>query len=179
MVKQNECGSSESIGIVFEKDGSVLFAEYDIAQAQEDKFVEFKLESADSSSHVKTDELSIGDVIPIEVAKKICDRIGTDDSISDLTFIVPDHTVHFFTNEFPDSVVCRQTDHPAYQNALKNTTDYTLPHNWGLMDSDERSFWLHQERTYRQSMKQDTVWGRRAKEYHSDSEFKVDDGDLE
>lgn len=58
---------------------------------------------------------------------------------------------------------------------MKNRTDYVLPEDWGLRTSEQKDFWYKQERNYRQAMRQDTTWGRRVREYHSDNEYRVDD----
>jgi hypothetical protein len=66
---------------------------------------------------------------------------------------------------------------------LKNRTDYTFPWGWGMVDENgdpmwtqaDKDRWFHQERAYRQAMRQDTTWGKTAQEFHSDSEYKVDD----
>lgn len=66
---------------------------------------------------------------------------------------------------------------------FKNRTDYTFPWDWGatgpdgelLWDAEKRDRWFHQERAYRQAMQQGTAWGEMAREFHSDSEYKVDD----
>lgn len=175
MVKENKSGSSDSIAAVFE-DGSVIFADYSIVQAQEDRTVQIALESGDTTSVIETDVMPFGAVIPIEVAKCLqshIDRAGTHEIES---FVVPDHTKHFFEEEFPSCDVYRQTDHEQYMNKLKNeNSDYTFPQSWGQWDDEQRDFWFHQERNYRQAMNQDTVWGEMAEEHHSDNEFKVDD----
>lgn len=177
MIKENECGSADSIGIVLE-DGTMLFAEYDLSQVQENNFAIVDVRSHSNDWEITTDELSIGDVIPLEVAKEVDSRYEDSDHTIE-SFIVPDHTLHFFTSEFPSYSIHRQTDHPSYQNGMRNRTDYKLPENWGIMTDDERSFWLFQERNYRQAMQQDTVWGKKAREFHSDSDYKVDGGDLQ
>jgi hypothetical protein len=58
---------------------------------------------------------------------------------------------------------------------MENSTDYTFPEDWGLRTPEQKDFWYKQERAYRQAMRQDTTWGRMAREYHADSEYKVDE----
>lgn len=58
---------------------------------------------------------------------------------------------------------------------MKNRTDYVFPNDWGLRGPAEKDRWYKQERNYRQAMRQDTVWGRRAREVHADNEHKVDE----
>lgn len=61
---------------------------------------------------------------------------------------------------------------------MKNTTDYVFPNDWGIRTPEQKDQWYKEERDYRRAMRQDTTWGREAREYHSDSDYKVDD-DLE
>jgi len=58
---------------------------------------------------------------------------------------------------------------------MKNRTDYVFPEDWGIRSPEQKDTWYKQERAYRQAMRQDTVWGRAARDHHSDSDYKIDD----
>lgn len=44
---------------------------------------------------------------------------------------------------------------------IKNSTDYDLPRNWGLLSDEEKSSWYLRERVFRQACRQDTTFGQR------------------
>lgn len=60
-------------------------------------------------------------------------------------------------------------------DSIKNSTDYNFPPGWGLYTDMQKCTWYEEERAYRQAMRQDTAWGRAAREFHADNEFKHDD----
>jgi hypothetical protein len=45
-----------------------------------------------------------------------------------------------------------------------NDTDYEFPQGWGLYSDEQKHQWFVRERVFRQSVRQDTYFGRRYRE---------------
>jgi hypothetical protein len=58
---------------------------------------------------------------------------------------------------------------------MKNTTDYNFPDGWGLYTDEQKDQWYKEQRTYRQAMRQKTVWKRKQQEKLSENDAKVDE----
>lgn len=58
---------------------------------------------------------------------------------------------------------------------MKNTTDYNFPDGWGLYTDEQKDQWYKEQRTYRQAMRQKTVWKRKRQEKLSENDAKVDE----
>jgi len=64
---------------------------------------------------------------------------------------------------------------------MKNNTDYDFPEMWGRMTDEEKHDWFVRERVFRQACRQDTAFGRRARQEKREQErldtdeYRVDD----
>jgi hypothetical protein len=51
---------------------------------------------------------------------------------------------------------------------MRDTTDYTFPEGWGLYTPEQKHHWYVRERVFRQAVRQDTAFGRKARSGSSD-----------
>lgn len=90
---------SNEIGVIMH--AGIFDCQYSITSELDGTCVEIDLESY---GKFETDEMRIGDNIPITVAETVIDELGHEI----VGFVVPDHQLGMFTTEFPDKAVYRR-----------------------------------------------------------------------
>lgn len=100
-------GNADRIGIVV-SDG-VVWAEYDLQQAQDEQHAKYRLDGksvlADSETIRETGNLGIGDVVAFEIVEDVMDSVGSGTVRG---FVVPDHLLATFDSKYPDKRLFRQ-----------------------------------------------------------------------